>query len=151
MAGAFFAGAAFSAALVMGMADSHTMGSLLAAPGELWVHELEKPRVVCVGTGTRRTGLAKRAWRATASRRARSRASSACDGWSRAMMWSSGALRPQRSANCWMAKPVTASSSSAADRRASALMSHPELSSYSGVHCGGSSSSGRGAGRAGAG
>ncbi len=67
MAGAFFAGAAFSAALVMGMADSHTMGSLLAAPGELWVHELEKPRVVCVGTGTRRTGLAKRAWRATAS------------------------------------------------------------------------------------
>ncbi len=69
----------------MGTAPSQTIRSLGLA-GEKVVQEPAKPRLACWGTGTLRAGLAKRDWRAVASRSARSRASSAWDGCIRDMV-----------------------------------------------------------------
>ncbi len=114
MAGAFFAGAAAADGIV----DSHAMGWLDSTTGDVEVHVPAKPRADGWGTGERREGLAKRVWRVSASRSARSRASSAWEGCRRSMAWSSmDPPPPLRSASCWRASSVTASSSSAGDRR----------------------------------
>jgi hypothetical protein len=73
LAGALLAGgvvAALGPVRSTGSADSQAMGWLLSAAGVVEVHVLAKPRDVWVGTGTLWLGRAKRAWRASASRRA---------------------------------------------------------------------------------